>query len=308
MKEDLNLDDPGATESQNFDVVLEKHRHECETALESLLTTVQEGETLSQELLTEIKTAPGHDNRTSWILTGIQSPETSRVAVECYLKDLNQSRQQLESLWIGRKQKLDNWVKVKNFERDGNTLCVDSEAWMDAWQKRDLPTDVTRAQCTVDKFKQDYGEMMERYQQLLIGGQELENTLRTCGAEVTVTRADNTKQDGVLHIMEIVRKLQSNGESMKTVHGSLRMKFEFGLRSRKLEADAKKVSSWIRHGDNLLAASAHEAGTSMFEAEALLREYERFHTAIEVSSHVPYICSLQCLGVFYKRGNELENK
>ena len=48
-----------------------------------------------------------------------------------------------------------------------------------------------------------------------------------------------------------------------------------------VQVDAKKVSGWVRHGESILAAS-QEAGFSMYEAEALLREYERFHVAIEV--------------------------
>jgi hypothetical protein len=79
-----------------------------------------------------------------------------------------------------------------------------------------------------------------------------------------------------------VKRLQQQNDQVKQAHGKLKTKFDFCLRLRKLEADAKKVSGWIRHGDTILQAST-DAGMSMLEAEALLREYERFHTAIETT-------------------------
>ena len=51
IKDDLNLDGVGAVEPQNFDVQLENHRNECETTLEKLLSTVHDGEKLSQQLV-----------------------------------------------------------------------------------------------------------------------------------------------------------------------------------------------------------------------------------------------------------------
>ena len=279
LKEDMNLDATGS-EPQNFDKMLEKHHHECEVTLEKLLSTVQEGEILSAELLQESR-VPDKDNRTSWFSTGLNSPEQSRIAVELYLKELNINRIQLQKLWRGRQQKLDYWVKVKHYERDTNVLYLDVKKWNSLWQKKELSSDVKKATNMFERFESEFKALVDRFHVLLSEGKELEKELASCGIIVTIAVSDNGKVDSVKHVSEIIRKLVLEFDVIKKINMSLRVKYEFTLKQRKLEADAKKVTGWIRHGESILEAS-HEAGNSMYEAEALLREYERFHAAIEV--------------------------
>ena len=208
--------------------------------------------------------------------------EQSRQSVENYLKDLNHNRQNLEKLWRGRQQKLDYWVKVKHYERDTNTLYLDMNKWNTSWQKKELSSDVNKALSMVERFENDYGAISDRFDALLNEGGELEKVLEMCGIEVIITLPDNVKKDSVKHISDIIKRLNVEYEVIKKIYHKLKVKYDFLIKQRKLEADAKKVSGWIRHGESILAAS-QDAGQSMYEAEALLRDYERFHVAIEVS-------------------------
>uniref|UniRef100_T2MII8 Triple functional domain protein n=1 Tax=Hydra vulgaris TaxID=6087 RepID=T2MII8_HYDVU len=279
LKEDMNLDATSA-EPQNFDEMLEKHRHECEATLEKLLSTVQEGENLSAELLQESKVTD-KDTRTSWFSTGLNSPEQSRLAVELYLKELNLNRMQLQKLWKGRQQKLDYWVKVKHYERDTNLLYLDVKKWNSSWQKKELSSDFKKASSMFERFENEFKAFINRFHVLVSEGKELEKELASCGVVVTIAVSDTGKVDSVKYVSEVLRKLVLEFDFIKKINTSLRVKYEFTLKQRKLEADAKKVSGWIRHGESILEASL-EAGHSLYEAEALLREYERFHVAIEV--------------------------
>lgn len=258
---------------------LEKHRTECESTLEKLLATVQDGQTLSSELLQESK-VPEKESRTSFFSHGSNSVEHSRQAVEAHLRELNHNRAQLEKLWRGRQQKLDYWVKVKHYERDTNTLYLDVSKWNTLWQKKELSSDVNKALNLVNRFENEYKDISGRFDALLEEGQQLEILLNTCGIEVTITVGE-AKVDSRKHITQTMKQSRSEYEVIKKIHHSLKVKYDFSIKQRKLEADAKKVSGWIRHGESILQAS-QDAGFSMFEAEALLREYERFHNAIEV--------------------------
>ncbi|XP_065656254.1 triple functional domain protein isoform X8 [Hydra vulgaris] len=280
LKEDMNLD-ATSTEPQNFDEMLEKHRHECEATLEKLLSTVQEGENLSAELLQESRVTD-KDTRTSWFSTGSNSPEQSRLAVELYLKELNLNRMQLQKLWKGRQQKLDYWVKVKHYERDTNLLYLDVKKWNSSWQKKELSSDFKKASSMFERFENEFKAFINRFHVLVSEGKELEKELASCGVVVTIAVSDNGKVDSVKYVSEVLRKLVLEFDFIKKINTSLRVKYEFTLKQRKLEADAKKVSGWIRHGESILEASL-EAGHSLYEAEALLREYERFHVAIETT-------------------------
>lgn len=196
-----------------------------------------------------------------------------------YLKELRHSQQQLEKLWRGRQQKLDYWVKVKHYERDANTLNNDVKKWNVTWQKKELANDVNRALHMVERFENEYKDISERFFNLLKYGRELENNLLNSRIEVTITISDDAKKDGASYTADVSKKLQLEYDVVKKIYHKLKVKYEFSIKQRKLEADAKKVSSWIRHGESILAAS-QDAGYSMYEAEALLREYERFHVAV----------------------------
>lgn len=280
LKEEINLESGGTVEPKDFDEQLDHHRRECEITLEKILTTVHEGEKLSEELLNESK-ANGKESKSAWFLSGSNSAEQSRLAVELYLKELRHSQQQLEKLWRGRQQKLDYWVKVKHYERDANTVNNDVKKWNATWQKKELANDVNRALHMVERFENEYKDISERFFNLLKYGRELENNLLNSRIEVTITISDDAKKDGASYTADVSKKLQLEYDVVKKIHHKLKVKYEFSIKLRKLEADAKKVSSWIRHGESILAAS-QAAGYSMYEAEALLREYERFHVAIEV--------------------------
>ena len=246
---------------------------------------------LVQNFLEECKTNAGKDSRTSWFSAGSNSVEQSRLAVELYLKELNHNRVQLEKMWRGRQKKLDYWVQVKHYERDFNILYADAMKWNTSWLKKELSADINKALSMVERFENEFNEISERFHSMLLAGRDLENILRTCGVEVIITSADNLKEDSIKYITDILKKLQNVFENIKKVHHKLKVKYEFTIKQRKLEADAKKVSGWVRHGESILQAS-QEAGFSMYEAEALLREYERFHVAIEV-------ISLICFYIFY---------
>ena len=214
--------------------------------------------------------------------------------MEAHLKELNSNRQQLEKLWRGRQKKLDYWVKVKHYERDTNTLYLDVSKWNSSWQKKELSSDVVKAVNLVTRFENEYKDLSERFQALLEEGKQLDEVLQSCGIEVMITLKD-TKVDSRQHVAHILKQSLSEYSVVKKIHHNLKIKYDFSIKQRKLEADAKKVTGWIRHGESILQAS-QEAGFSMFEAEALLREYERFHNAIEVGLH--FLFELSVLWTF----------
>lgn len=289
LKEEIHSESGTAVEPQNFDEHLERHRNECESTLEKILATVKDGEILSSELLQESK-VPEKDSRTSFFSHGSHSVEHSQQAVESHLRELNHNRQQLEKLWRGRQKKLDYWVKVKQYERDTNTLYLDVSKWNSSWQKKELSSDVNKAKNLVIRFEEEYKDLSERFNALIEEGKQLEEILQTSGVEVIITLKD-AKVDSRKHVAHIIKQSISEYTVVKKIHTSLKVKYDFSIKQRKLEADAKKVSGWIRHGESILQASQQEAGFSMFEAEALLREYERFHNAIEVRWCSFTICS-----------------
>ena len=281
MKEELNLDDQSSLDSQSIDAILEKHGHQCDTTLDALLNTVREGEHLSRELFQE---STNLSSRTSWIEQQADgnSPETTRLAVEGFLKDLNSSRQQLEKLWLGKQQKLDYWVKIKNFERDLNSLIKNIVGWIETWEAKPQANDKNKAQIMLQKFVTEHQEMERSIKTTSSNGEELLNVLKDCGVDVTVTNSKGDKVDSLFYMSDILKTLGERKEELLQARERLHRKLQHTVQLRRLEFDAKRVAGWIRHGENILHASL-EPGSSLVEAEALMREYEQFQIAIEVS-------------------------
>ena len=278
LKEELNLDEKTSLNSESIDAVLEKHRHQCESTLDQLLNTVREGEELSQRLLQESSQL---QQRTSWVEENSNNPLTSQKAVEGFLDKLNVSKSQLEKLWHGKKQKLDYWVQIKNYERDLNHVTKQFTEWTRNWQSRELATDVTKSQILLQRFTKESHEMDKGMKGVLLKGEQVLKVLQECGVEVSLTDDKGAKVDSITYMKNTLRSLGEQKHELLESREKLHKKLQQCVQLRRLEFDAKRVSGWIRHGENILQASL-EAGSSLVEAEALLREYEQFQIAIEV--------------------------
>ncbi|XP_065051810.1 triple functional domain protein-like isoform X2 [Rhopilema esculentum] len=277
LKEELNLDERTSLDCENVDAVLEKHRHQCESTLDQLLNTVREGEELSQKLLCE---STFLQQRTSWIEENANNPVNSEKAVKGFLEKLNASKTQLEKLWLGKQQKLDYWIQVKNYERDLNQILKHQLDWLRLWESKELASDFTKAQITLRKFTSESSEMERGMKNVYSRGEHVLHVLQECGVEVSLTDDKGGKVDSIAYMKSTLKSLGDQKSELLASRQKLHKKLQECVQLRRLEADAKRVAGWIRYGENILQASV-AAGSSLVEAEALLREYEQFQVAIE---------------------------
>ncbi len=275
LKDELNIDEKATLDSASIDALLEKHRHRCENTLDQLLNTVREGEELSKKLLEE---STNFKQRTPSLE---DSNGNSQKAVLGFLDTLNVSKQQLERLWLGKKQKLDYWIAIKNYERDLNQLLKGYNEWTRNWERKKLAADVTKSQIMLQKFTKECQEMDKGLKGILAKGEDVLKVLEECGVEVTITDDKSNKIDSITYMKNTLKSLGDQKHELLASRENLHRKLQQYVQLRRLEFDAKRVSGWIKHGENILQASL-EAGSSLVEAEALLREYEQFQIAIEV--------------------------
>ena len=277
LKTELNLDEKSSLDTESIDAVLEKHRHQCESTLDQLLSTVREGEELSKRLLEESTLLRSRTEEEQ-----AQSPASSHVAVEGFLDTLNNSKQQLEKLWLGKKQKLDYWIQIKNYERDLSHIIKNYTERTCSWESRKLGVDVTKSQIMLQKFTKECQEMDKGLKAVVTKGEDVLKILEECGVEVSITDEQAKKVDSISYMKNTLKSLGEQKHELLESREKIHQKLQQCVQLRRLEFDAKRVSGWIRHGENILQASL-EAGSSLVEAEALLREYEQFQIAIEVS-------------------------
>ncbi len=280
MKEELKIDEKSSLDTESIDAVLEKHRHSCENTLDQLLNTVREGEELSKKLLQESTNLNIHTISQDTV----SNTGNSQKAVQGFLDKLNGSKKQLEKLWLGKKQKLDYWITIKNYERDLNLLIKSYREWTRNWESKKLAVDVTKSQIMLQKFTKECNEMDKGLKAILSKGEEVLKVLEECGVEVSITDDQSNKVDSITYMKNTLKSLGDQKSELLESRENLHKKLQQYVQLRRLEFDAKRVSGWIRHGENILQASL-EAGSSLVEAEALLREYEQFQIAIEVGSN-----------------------
>ena len=205
----------------------------------------------------------------------------SLKAVEGFLGQLNGSKTQLEKLWRGKQQKLDNWVELKRFERECNNTIKRQSEWIHNWESRTLAGDLTKLQVMLQKFTAESPEMDKGIDRIYTKGESVLQILHNCGVEVTLTDDKGIKIDSLEYMKNTLKSLGERKGELLASRQKIHRKLEQCVQLRRLELDAKRVAGWIRHGENILQANV-EAGSSLLEAEALLREYEQFQISIEV--------------------------
>lgn len=245
--------------------------------MNQLLNTVREGEELSKQLLSE---ATRHENRTKED-TADNCAEKSLKVVENLLVKLNLSKNQLEKLWHGKKKKLDYWVQLKNFEREFNICSKRQVEWIQNWEAKSLASDFTKSQNMLQKFTSESREMDKSILNICNRGQHVFHVLQECGVEVSLSNDNGIKVNSLTYMENTLKSLEEQKIDLLASRKKMQKKLEQCVQLRRLELDAKRVAGWIRHGENILQANV-EAGSSLVEAEALLREYEQFQIAIEV--------------------------
>ena len=64
-------------------------------------------------------------------------------------------------------------------------LYSDVMKWNTSWMKKELSSDISKALNTVERFESEFSEITQRFHTMLADGKDLENTLRSCGVEVS---------------------------------------------------------------------------------------------------------------------------
>lgn len=274
--DNLNLNEKAAVDCESIDTLLEQQRYHSEHTLDQLLNAVREGEELSKHLLLE---STYLENK-ALVEADEAYAQQSRRVIENFLKQLNSSKSQLETLWRGKQEKLDIWVQLKTFERDCNITIKRHTEWMRSWEARTLANDFTKSQIMLQKFTSERHDADKSFDGIFSRGERLLQVLNDCGVEVSITDEMGMKLDSVTYMKNTLKSLEERKSELLTSQQKLHKNLENSVQLRRLELDAKRVAGWIRHGENILQANV-EAGSSLVEAEALLREYEQFQIAIE---------------------------
>lgn len=257
--------------------MLEKHRYQCESTLDQLLNTVREGEELSKRLLLESK----HFETTKRVDVDKNYPQKSLQSVEGLLEKLNVSKAQLEKLWHGKQRKLDYWVQLKTFERELHVSVKRQTEWTQSWASKTLAVDFTKSQIMLQRFTTENHEMDRGLKSICNRGEHILQVLQECGVQVSLADDKGIEVDSLTYMKSTLKSLGDQKIELLASRKAIQKKLEQSVQLRRLELDAKRVAGWIRHGENILQANV-EAGSSLVEAEALLREYEQFQIAIEV--------------------------
>ncbi|KAM7424851.1 hypothetical protein ABFA07_023643 [Porites harrisoni] len=148
-------------------------------------------------------------------------------------------------------------------------------------EKGVLALDLPRAKQSLAHHEEQMKDIENAAMRTFCRGEELIDYLKQSEIELRVKdplTLDNI--DAQTHIHNLLEVLHRKRRDLRDLAEERKIKLEQNLLLRQLESDAKQVIGWVRNGEAMLYAST-ELGTSLFEAEALLRQHEEFQRAIE---------------------------
>ncbi|XP_068751668.1 kalirin-like isoform X6 [Montipora capricornis] len=265
LKAQLELEEV-SDNPDNIATVLTNLKHQGEATLDSIHTAIDEGETIIEEL--KLASSEGVDS-------------SSLQHVEKVIKELDRVRRAIEHSWTRRRQQLELWLQLREFERSAKLLKDRLEICEEHLEKSGLALDLPRAKQSLAHHEEQMKDIENAAMRTFCRGEELIDYLKQSEIELRVKDPLSLENiDAQTHIHNLLEVLHRKRRDLRDLAEERKIKLEQNLLLRQLESDAKQVVGWVRNGEAMLYAST-ELGTSLVEAEALLREHEEFQRAIE---------------------------
>ncbi|XP_067020221.1 kalirin-like isoform X6 [Acropora muricata] len=265
LKAQLELEEV-SDNPDNIATILTNLKHQGEATLDSIHTAIDEGETIIEEL--KVASSEGVDS-------------SSLQHVEKVIKELDRVRRAIEHSWTRRRQQLELWLQLREFERSAKLLKDRLEICEAHLEKGSLALDLPRAKQSLAHHEEQLKDIENSAMRTFCRGEELIDFLKQSEIELRVKDPVTLENiDAQTHIYNLLEVLHSKRRDLRDLAEERKIKLEQNLLLRQLESDAKQVVGWVRNGEAMLYAST-ELGTSLVEAEALLREHEEFQRAIE---------------------------
>ncbi|KAK2561484.1 Kalirin [Acropora cervicornis] len=265
LKAQLELEEV-SDNPDNIATILTNLKHQGEATLDSIHTAIDEGETIIEEL--KLASSEGVDS-------------SSLQHVEKVIKELDRVRRAIEHSWTRRRQQLELWLQLREFERSAKLLKDRLEICEAHLEKGSLALDLPRAKQSLAHHEEQLKDIENSAMRTFCRGEELIDFLKQSEIELRVKDPVTLENiDAQTHIYNLLEVLHSKRRDLRDLAEERKIKLEQNLLLRQLESDAKQVVGWVRNGEAMLYAST-ELGTSLVEAEALLREHEEFQRAIE---------------------------
>ncbi|XP_028393138.1 triple functional domain protein-like isoform X5 [Dendronephthya gigantea] len=246
--------------------VLLKLRHECERALENINQSINDG-----RLIVEHVTRGTQDVKTSG----------SCDHLEELISELEAKKNVLEMAWMRRREQMELWQQLWEFERDGEQVKNHLESCEADLEKGGLADDLNGAKQMLESFQEQLKAIDTLSLRTFCKGEELIDLLRHSDVELRV-RNPNTPEtiDAHHHIQNLLEFLHHQRSSFLEFAEARKRKLEHRLGLKRLEADTKQAIGCIRNGENMLLSNIIP-GFSFAEAKDSLTEYEQFKKAME---------------------------
>ncbi|XP_052674047.1 kalirin-like isoform X2 [Crassostrea angulata] len=244
--------------------LLDQFNQQREITIESAINTVSEGENLLEEIRV-FSAEPDKINQNA-----------DYTHIEGVLRQLNDSRTQLEELWANRKMKLDLCLQLRLFERDALEVSAQLELWAEELQHQDLMSDGAKSEQQLQLHNDSVLHMQNCTFDVLQRGQDIIQIFETSGIQLMA----DPQYDAQSRIQALMEYLRERELDLETIAESKRLRLEQGVQLQNFEVEARQVIYWIENGKSMLVSS-FICPNSLMEADQLRKEHEQFMLAIE---------------------------
>lgn len=296
---------------EKCEALLKQVKCDMNYMLEASQDTVNEGETLIEELnkqkagLERHDGGGGEENGTS-----LSNLAHSIAAVQTGLEKVKSIHGELKELWNTKKLKADLALQFRLFEKDSFNSCKKFEIYGERLRDKLVTNDVAAAENHLRSHNENYARIQQTAIEIIQRGKELNKIVDSCSFSVLIANEDAvTGGGGKADAVDGQSASQTAGQRMKTILSYMQeeeLKFEElcelnrthleqTAQFNQFELDAKQVLNWMRNGESMLA-NTFIIPTSLLEAEELQIEHEQFQLAIEVSSRLLLVVELVPIG------------
>ncbi|XP_046859404.1 kalirin-like isoform X4 [Xenia sp. Carnegie-2017] len=248
--------------------VLLKLRHECERSLDNINKNINDGKSIVQHMK-----ANAQDGKNE-----------SRDRLQEIIKDLEGKKNVLEMAWMRRREQMELWQQLWEFERDGENVKNHLENCEADLEKGGLADDLNGAKLMLNSFQEQLKAIDTLSLRTFCKGEELIDLLRHSDVELRVRNPSTPETiEAHQHIQNLLEFLHNQRRLFLEFAEARKKKLEQRLALKQLEADTKQAIGCIRNGENMLLSNIIP-GFSLAEAKDSLTEYEQFKTAMEKTS------------------------